>query len=483
MLLYNTLERRKEEFTPVLPGHARVYVCGITAYDYAHIGHARAAVVFDTLIRHLRKIGLQTLYIRNFTDIDDKIINRSNSEKRDWKEVGQTYIDAYIEDMKRLGVMSPDLEPRATDYIPQIIALCQKLIKSGHAYATASGDVYFNVRSYKPYGRLSGRNLDELMAGARVAPGEEKKDALDFALWKAAKPGEPSWPSPWGAGRPGWHIECSAMNQPFLPLDIHGGGQDLIFPHHENEIAQSEAVCKCELAKYWMHNGFVRINSEKMSKSLGNFQTVRDILQNWLAETLRFFLLGKQYRSPIDFGEAEMIEAEKAQRRVYSALNDVKKHISKAQWNNTPLPQEIITEWNNYPALFNEAMNDDLNTAQAIGYIFAQTRLANRLLEDKKLASSRDAGRIFEEFLERAHEWDQELGVFGANPEKFLHDLRDIKVKRAGIKLDEIKSLLEKRQHARENRDYEQADAIRSDLLKMGVEVKDSPGGQIWDMA
>lgn len=300
MLLYNTLGRKKEEFVPVHPGKANMYVCGITAYDLCHIGHARSALVFDVLVRQLRHTGLEVRFVRNFTDVDDKIINRANKEGRDWREVAQTYITAFHEDMDRLGVLRADEEPRATDFIPQIQAICSTLVDSGKAYSTPSGDVYFRVRAYEPYGKLSGRSLDDLLSGARVAPGEEKEDPLDFALWKAAKPGEPFWESPWGKGRPGWHIECSAMSQPYLPLDIHGGGQDLIFPHHENEIAQSEAACACSLARYWVHNGFVQVNAEKMSKSLGNFKTIRDILENYLPETLRFFLLGKHYRSPID---------------------------------------------------------------------------------------------------------------------------------------------------------------------------------------
>lgn len=482
MLLYNTMGRRREEFVPVTPGHCRVYVCGITAYDYCHIGHARSAIVFDVLIRHLRRMGLQTLFIRNFTDIDDKIIKRAHEENRDWREVGQTYMAAFHEDMDRLGVARPDLEPRATDYIPQIIALCQKLEQAGHAYATPSGDVYFRVRAYASYGRLSGRNLDDLRAGARVAPGEEKQDALDFALWKAAKPGEPSWPSPWGEGRPGWHIECSAMNQPYLPLDIHGGGQDLVFPHHENEIAQSEAVCGCELARYWLHNGFVRIDAEKMSKSLGNFKTIRDILKDWLPETLRFFLLGKHYRSPIDFTQAAMQDAEKGQKRVYQALADAKAAVAKGQWKNKPLPEDMAEEWRELAPQFEAALNDDLNTAQALGHIFAQARLVNRILEDKNARASQAGARILEEFLEAADMWQAELGLFGQEPGEFLLALRAMRSKRAGLDMAVIDSLLAQRRAARAAKNYVLSDELRQKLADMGAVVKDTPDGQIWDM-
>lgn len=482
MIIFNSLGRRKEKFTPVTPGHARVYVCGITAYDYCHIGHARSAIVFDVLIRHLRHIGLETLFIRNFTDIDDKIIKRANEEKRDWREVGETYINAFHEDMDRLGVQRPDLEPRATEYISQIIEICQKLIASGNAYATQSGDVYFKVRAYGPYGKLSGRNLDELLAGARVAPGEEKQDALDFALWKAAKPGEPFWPSPWGNGRPGWHIECSAMNQLFLPLDIHGGGQDLVFPHHENEIAQSEAACHCELARYWMHNGFVRIDAEKMSKSLGNFKTIRSILKDWLPETLRFFLLSKHYRSPLDFTEDCLSEAEKGQRRVYQALADSRQAIGHGKWKNRSLPSEILKEWRDLAPQFEAALNDDLNTAQAIGHIFAQTRIINRICEDKNLRSSQEACKIFEEFLETASLWQNVLGLFGQEPSVFLNDLRAMRVKRARVDMEMANRLLEEREAARKGKNYARSDELRQKLTAMGILVKDTPAGQVWDM-
>lgn len=482
MQIYNTETHRKEEFVPASPGRARVYVCGITAYDYCHIGHARSAIVFDILVRRLRSLGLETLYIRNFTDIDDKIISRANREKRDWREVGQTYMAAFHEDMDRLGVIRPDIEPLATEHIAQIQELCQNLIDKGYAYATAGGDVYFRVRAYEPYGRLSGRNLDDLLAGARVAPGEEKEDALDFALWKGAKPGEPAWPSPWGEGRPGWHVECSAMNMSFLPLDIHGGGQDLVFPHHENEVAQSEAAFGCKLANYWMHNGFVRIDSEKMSKSLGNFRTIRSTLEDWLPETLRFFLLGKHYRSPIDFTEAAMLDAEKGQRRVYAALAAARNALKKGKWKVCKLPEEIVAEWQAAPASYIAALDDDLNTAQAIGHIFGQARLVNRLLEDSKLASCAEARDIFTEFLERARGWDADLGLFGQDPDDFIGSLRTVRAKRSALDVARVESLLNERAQARAERDFQKSDALRDSLAAMGVIVRDTPSGQVWDL-
>lgn len=482
MQIYNTLGRQKEEFIPVRPGKVHMYVCGITAYDYCHIGHARSALVFDALVRHLRHLGLEVTFVRNFTDVDDKIINRANKEGRDWQEVAQTYIDAFHEDMDRLGVLRADLEPRATEYISQIQELCAKLIAEGTAYATPSGDVYFRVRSYPPYGKLSGRSLDELLSGARVAPGEEKEDPLDFALWKAAKPGEPSWDSPWGKGRPGWHIECSAMSSPYLPLDIHGGGQDLVFPHHENEIAQSEAVCRCELARYWVHNGFVQVNAEKMSKSLGNFKTIRDILGSYLPETLRFFLLGKHYRSPIDFTAEGMDEAEKAQHRVYSSLMEARKALERASWKKTPLPAELSAEWAALPQAFEAALDDDLNTAQALGQIFSQVRIVNRLLEEKNLRAAESTRDLLEDFLARARDWDAQLGLFGRDPAEFLTELRAMRAARKNLDMDRVEDLLRQRREARMQKDFTRSDALRRELLDLGVSVRDTPEGQAWDL-
>ena len=482
MLSYNTLGRTKEEFVPAQAGKANMYVCGITAYDLCHIGHARSALVFDVLSRQLRHMGLEVRFVRNFTDVDDKIINRANKEGRDWREVAQTYITAFHEDMDRLGVLRADEEPRATDYIPQIQAICSTLIESGKAYPTPSGDVYFRVRAYEPYGKLSGRSLDDLLSGARVAPGEEKEDPLDFALWKAAKPGEPFWESPWGKGRPGWHIECSAMSQPYLPLDIHGGGQDLIFPHHENEIAQSEAACACSLARYWVHNGFVQVNAEKMSKSLGNFKTIRDILENYLPETLRFFLLGKHYRSPIDFTADSMDEAEKAQHRVFTALHEAGKALARDKWKKTPLPQEMAEEWAALPKAIDAALEDDINTAQALGQVFAQVRLVNRLLEDKALRAA-EAGRdLLQEFLARAQEWDKRLGLFGQAPQAFLADLRCQRATRGKIDVARVEELMLARQEARASKDFARSDSLRQEILDLGVSVRDTPEGQVWDL-
>ena len=483
MQLYNTLTRKKEPFTPLRPGKVNMYVCGITAYDLCHIGHARSAIVFDLLVRHLRSQGLDVTFVRNFTDVDDKIINRANKEGRDWKEVAETYVRAFHEDMDRLNVLRADHEPRATDNIAEMQAICTALIDMGKAYATPSGDVYFRVRSYPPYGKLSGRSLDELQAGARVTPGEEKEDPLDFALWKGAKPGEPYWESPWGKGRPGWHIECSAMSKPYLPLDIHGGGQDLVFPHHENEIAQTEASCSCELARFWVHNGFVQINAEKMSKSLGNFKTIRDILDGYLPETLRFFLLGKQYRSPIDFSAEAMDEAERALQRVYECLREAHAALQRAKWKKIALPADMAKEWEELGPSVNAALDDDLNSAQAFGHIFTQVRLVNRLLEDKTLRAGDGARALLEEFLTRVQDWSAQLGLFGQQPEAFLLAMRNQKARRNKVDLNRVEYLMTQRAAARQNKDFALSDSLRDELAALGVTVRDTPQGQQWDMA
>ena len=482
MQIYNTITRKKETFTPLRPGQVHMYVCGITAYDYCHIGHARSALFFDVLVRHLRHMGLKVHFIRNFTDVDDKIINRAHQESRDWREVAQTYIDAFHDDMARLGILRADKEPRATEYILQIQEICMALLNNGRAYATSSGDVYFRVRAYAPYGKLSGRSLDELMVGARVTPGEEKEDPLDFALWKAAKPGEPFWESPWGKGRPGWHIECSAMSRPYLPLDIHGGGQDLIFPHHENEIAQSEAVEERELARYWVHNGFVQINAEKMSKSLGNFKTIRDVLQGYLPETLRFFLLNKHYRSPVDFSAQGMDEAEKAQHRVYTSLMEAGKALERQSWKQSSLPEELHREWRELAELFEAALDDDMNTAQALGEVFSQVRFVNHLLEEKKYRASEETRRMLKEFLSRAKNWEAQLGLFGQDPAKFLLDLRTMRASRKKLDMTLAASLLCRREEARREKNFSLSDSLRQEILSLGITVRDTPEGQVWDV-
>lgn len=490
MQLYNTMTRRKEPLTPVRPGKVGLYACGITAYALSHIGHARSAVAFDVLVRLLRFKGYEVTFVRNFTDVDDKIINRANEEGRSSEEVAATYIEAFHEDMDRLGVRRADVEPKATEHIPDMIELCRTLVAKGKAYAVPSGDVYFRVRSFPEYGKLSGRSPDDLRAGARVMPGEDKEDPLDFALWKAAKPGEPWWESPWGRGRPGWHIECSAMSEKYLPLplDIHGGGLDLIFPHHENEIAQTEAALDKPLAAVWMHNGFVQVNSEKMSKSLGNFQTIRDILESYLPETLRFFLVGKHYRSPIDFSLASMDEAERGQKRVYECLRATDQALAvengkKATPAALVLLDELKDEVATLDAAFMEALEDDCNTAAALGHLFSLVRVAGRVLDDKNLRTVAEGRETLALFRAAAAKWDTLLGLFGQEPAAFLASLRAIRARRKGVDVTEVERLLGERQQARAARDFARADAARGELIALGVEVRDTPEGPVWDIA
>jgi len=483
MQLYNTLHRKKELFTPQEEGRVKMYVCGITAYDFCHIGHARSAVVFDVLVRYLRSKGLDVTFVRNFTDVDDKIIKRANEEGIPSQDVAEKNIRYFHEDMDRLGVLRADIEPRCTEHIEEMIELTQQLVDQGKAYATLSGDVYFRVRNFEGYGKLSGRDIEELRAGSRIAPGEEKEDPLDFALWKAAKPGEPSWPSPWGDGRPGWHLECSAMSEEHLglPMDIHGGGQDLIFPHHENEIAQSEAATGTELAKYWVHNGFVQIDSEKMSKSLGNFKTIRDLLEQYQPESLRYFLLTKHYRSPIDFSAEAMDEAEKNLKRIYTAKQLLLQELERSKWSRSPLPEEYEKELAEHEQHWAEAMEDDCNTAGALGHVFGVIRLANRLLEDKTLRKSEAAKGVFERILADLDAWGRILGVFTADAKEFLDELKGTRLRRAGVDTTRVEELVQQRHEAKKAKDFAKADALREELAAMGVEVRDTPAGPVWD--
>lgn len=482
MQVYNTMTRKKEEFKQQVAGKVSMYACGITAYDYCHIGHARSAVVFDVLSRYLSFKGNDVTFVRNFTDVDDKIINRALQEGSTQKDIAEKFIHAFHEDMDKLFVRRATIEPKATDYIPEMIGFCERLIESGHAYATAFGDVYFRVRSFKEYGKLSGRNIDDMRSGARVAPGEEKEDPLDFALWKGAKPDEPSWQSPWGLGRPGWHIECSAMSERNLPLplDIHGGGQDLIFPHHENEIAQTEAMLGEEFAKYWVHNGFVQIDSEKMSKSLGNFKTIRDILEARHPEALRFFLIGKHYRSPIDFSFETMDDAEKGMTRIYECLAEVQTALSRDFNKKLAFPIDMQKEYDDIKTSFYTAMDDDFNTAAALGHVFSAVRLVNRVLEEKALKGKDGTKAFLEAFVEEVKNWSEILGVFMSKPHEILQDLRDLQAKRLNIDSRKVEELLQARLQAKAEKDFAKSDSVRDELKAMRVEVRDTVNGQVW---
>ncbi len=488
MKVFNTLSGRKEEFN-ITGNRIRMYVCGVTVYDYCHIGHARSQVVFDTIYRYLKWKGYEVTYVRNFTDVDDKIINRAREENLPWQDIAEKYIEAFYQDMEPLGIERPDIEPRATEHIPQMIQMIQALLDRGHAYIS-EGNVYFNVKSFPEYGKLSKRTLDEMIAGARVEPGEGKQNPLDFALWKASKPDEPSWDSPWGPGRPGWHIECSAMSTHYLgpSLDIHGGGLDLIFPHHENEIAQSEGATGVKpFVRYWIHNGFVRVNQEKMSKSLGNFFTIREILETHDPEALRLFLLGRHYRSPVDFTEKGLRDALAALERMYFSLyillnRSSFKTIDKApRFSSTMNADELPDEFSHLKNLitrFKAAMDDDFNTPQAIGAVFdALNQLNNFALKRTPHPAWEKALFLFISSLKHI---SAVLGVFGSDPVIFIEKLRDRHCQTHGLKREEIEKLVNQRADARKRKDYQQADAIRAELLKKNIILEDYPDGTQW---
>jgi len=453
--IYNDLSRSKETFEPLQPGKVNLYVCGMTVYDLCHLGHARVMVVFDVVYRYLKAVGYDVTYIRNITDIDDKIINRANENGEPFHELTERFIQAMHEDSDALGIIPPDAEPKATDHIAEIISMCEKLIEKGHAYVADNGDVYYDVYSFPTYGKLSGKSLDDLQAGARVEPGDVKRNPLDFALWKSAKPDEPSWQSPWGDGRPGWHIECSAMSTKALgdTFDIHGGGADLTFPHHENEIAQSEGATGHPFVKYWMHNGFVRINDEKMSKSLGNFFTVREILERYQAEEVRYFILTSQYRSPLNYSDEHLDNARNALTRFYTALRG--------------LPEATPTADSQFEKDFHAAMQDDFNTPEALATLFELVREINRVrAEDEAAAAS--LGALLRQLGDL-------IGILQSDAESYL---------RGGASANdgdaEIDALVAQRNEAKANKDWGTADEIRNKLQEMGIVLEDGPSGTTW---
>ncbi len=493
--VYNTLSGRKEELIPLHGNKIGMYVCGVTVYDLCHIGHARSAIVFDIIYRYLRYQGYEVTFVRNFTDIDDKIIKRANEEGVDYKTIAERYIKEFDVDMGRLGLERPTVEPKATDHIPEMIHLISILIQKGYAYVR-DGDVFFAVEKFKDYGKLSKRNLEEMRAGARVEIDEKKENPLDFALWKASKPGEPFWESPWGKGRPGWHIECSVMSQKHLgeTFDIHGGGKDLIFPHHENEIAQSEAATGKPFALYWIHNGFVNIHKEKMSKSLGNILTIKEILKDWHPEVLRLFFLSHHYRSPVDYSEEGLKESQVALDRFYSTLKEIKEKISLSSGEeiskDSPLKKEgqteesLLKEWAeriaSFPARFNEAMDDDFNTAQALGYFHDLQRSLNTLLDLYPKKPFPEVLALLSMGYQHFKKIGWVLGLFQEEPETYLRVQRERGLKKLGLTEKEVLELVEERDQARKKRDWKKADEIRSLLLSKGIVLEDTPSGTLW---
>jgi len=479
LVVYNTQSRRKEEFIPLEPGVVRVYVCGVTVYDDPHIGHARCYVAFDAMVRHFLAKGWRVDYVRNFTDIDDKIIRRAAESGLGWRELADKYIESFRQDMAALDVLPPSHEPRATEHIAEMIATIQTLMAKGHAYQIAGGDVLFAVESFDGYGKLSRRNLEDMQAGARVEVDPRKKNPMDFVLWKASKPGEPSWDGPLGPGRPGWHIECTAMSGKYLgqTFDIHGGGEDLVFPHHENEIAQSEACTGRPLARYWLHNGFVRVNHEKMSKSLGNFFTIKDILKLTRPEALRLFLLSKHYRSPLDFSDAAIKEAGAGLERLYTALQAAQERAAAG-----PLDAAGQAQAAEIQALadeFEAGMDDDFNTARAIGALFGLARLGNKLAAEPDGPAK---GPLLELCARRLRELGGRLGILRIDPAEFFRGAAGQTASQGGVGAADIEALIAQRNQARKDKNFAEADRIRDQLKAMGVTLQDSPQGTTWRM-
>ncbi len=462
--IYNTLTKTKARFIPIEPGKVRMYVCGMTVYDYCHLGHGRVLVVFDMVVRYLRARDYQVTYVRNVTDIDDKIIKRANEKGEQIDALTGRFIQAMHEDADLLGVLRPDQEPRATLYMREILDMISTLVERGYAYAASNGDVYYHVRKFADYGQLSGKALDDLRVGARVEADEMKQDPLDFVLWKAAKPGEPSWDSPWGAGRPGWHIECSAMSTACLGhhFDIHGGGLDLQFPHHENEIAQSEAATGHKFVNVWMHNGFVRVDDEKMSKSLGNFFTIREVLKKYDPEVVRYFILASHYHSPLNYAEDSLENAKAALTRFYTALKDLPPATA-------PVPADSGGVIATYEQSFFAAMDDDFNTPVALAVLFDLARDINRLQATDPSHAHALGGEL--------RKLAGILGLLQREPQAFL---QGSPVAADTLPVEQIEALIRQRVEARKNKQWAESDRVRDELKAKGVILEDSGGVTTW---
>ena len=471
--VYNTLGRKKERFEPLEPGKVRMYVCGPTVYDSCHIGHARSAIVFDVIARYLRMKGYDVTYVRNFTDVDDKIIDKAHQLNVDPQSVADRYITEFYEDMDALNVQRADIEPKATAHIRQIVSFIEQLVEKDFAYQI-DGDVYYSVEKFKEYGKLSGRRLEEMEAGARVDIDKRKQNPFDFVLWKSSKPGEPAWKSPWGMGRPGWHIECSAMSCEYLGerFDIHGGGKDLTFPHHENEIAQSEAVYKKPFVKYWIHNGFVNINQEKMSKSLGNFLMIKDAIKAYHPETVRLFLLSKHYRSPIDFTDKAMDEAASGLDKIYSLLERANDNVSVTMLGDVE-PGECWKE-------FCEAMDDDFNSARGIGVLFDTIRKVNRSLDQHNGRLPAELETMIQTAKADILKIGQTLGILMESPKTYFDNKRLKTLEEQSIDPLVIERMIQERNTARREKDWEKADRIRTQLQDMNIVLEDRPEGTVW---
>ncbi|MGA9521730.1 MAG: cysteine--tRNA ligase [Myxococcaceae bacterium] len=475
--VYNTLNAKKEPLIPREPGRIRVYVCGPTVYSYVHIGNARTFTSFDVVVRYLRYRGYKVDYVRNFTDVDDKIINAAKETGEAATALAQRFIDAFHEDAKALHLLEPDVSPKVSEHIPEIIALVQKLVDNGVAYAS-QGDVYFQVSRYPEYARLSRRNLEDLRAGERVQPGEQKREPLDFALWKAAKPGEPAWDSPWGKGRPGWHIECSAMSMKYLgpDFDLHGGGLDLIFPHHENEIAQSEAATHLTFCRYWMHCGFLDLEGAKMSKSLGNVVRLRDALSRVDPEGLRLFFLSTHYRNPLSFSEKSLSDSEARMEYFYETIRRVDERVSGKDFGKGP----VHGEPHRHLAAFEAAMDDDFNVAGALAAVSAIFGEMNELLEKPPVKDKALVGRTLQALRDDVRKMSTVLGLFDDDSQAWLSRRRDRLVVQKGIDSARVEQLITQRADARKAKNFAEADRTREELKSMGVEIMDTPAGTTW---
>jgi cysteinyl-tRNA synthetase len=470
--VFNTLGRKKEPFEPLEPGKVRMYVCGPTVYDSCHIGHARSVLVFDVIARYLRAKGFDVTYVRNFTDVDDKIIDRANQLGIDSEAVAARFIEEFYEDMDALNIARATIEPKATEHINQIIQFIEKLIEKGFAYRI-NGDVCYSVERFKEYGKLSGRRLEEMEAGARVDIDERKHNPFDFVLWKSSKPGEPAWESPWGKGRPGWHIECSAMSHEYLgeTFDIHGGGRDLTFPHHENEIAQSESLFEKPFVKYWIHNGFVNIDQEKMSKSLGNFLMVKDVIKTYHPEVVRLFLLSSHYRSPIDFTDKAMDESGTGLEKIYALLERIEEKIGMLDQNLGPGDC-----WQH----FCEAMDDDFNSARGIGILFETVRSINRLLDQHQADLPPETKKTIQSDQSDILRIGNILGILTEPPKAYFDKKRSRDLQEQSIDPDVIDKMIEGRAAARKAKKWEVADQIKKQLVDMNIIVEDRPDGTVW---
>jgi len=484
--LYNTLTRKKEALETLEPDHVKMYVCGVTVYDDCHLGHARAAIVFDVIRRHLEYKGNKVTFVCNFTDIDDKIIIRANRRKIPISELTDENIQGYYNDMDALGVKRADISPRATEHIPEMIEMVRTLEEKGIAYRADSGDVYYNISKFKNYGKLSKRSTEDLESGYRIEPGEGKSNPLDFTLWKAAKPGEPFWESPWGNGRPGWHLECSVMSIRYLgeKFDIHGGGNDLVFPHHENEIAQSEGCTGHDWVRFWMHNGMVHINHEKMSKSKGNFFTIKAILDDHPAEVVRFFLLGTHYRHPVDYSDQVMLEARKGLDRLYNSILHLRRYAASGGEGLKEKMESVVAKFREN---FAEAMDDDFNTALALGHLFDFMRESNAVLQEGGWDISEEAARPA---LEVYREVGGVLGLFRMEPDEWFRQPQrgDVPADvgegdgpaRSELSEQDIERLISRRNEARRLKDFSEADRIRDELAVAGILLEDGLLGTIW---